>query len=45
MDAQFVYLVDHLVINSSAGLAVPVLQDLFDGEVSKLVLTKLDHAP
>ena len=43
MDGKLVYLVDHLVIDSAASLTIPVLQDLLDREVGKLVLTEFDH--
>jgi hypothetical protein len=45
LDAQLIYLVDDLVVDSAAGLAVPVLQDLLDREVGKLVLGEFDHGP
>jgi hypothetical protein len=45
LDGKLVYLVDHLVIDSAASLTIPVLQDLLDREVGKLVLTEFDHWP
>lgn len=41
LDAQLVYLVDHLVEDDGARVAVPVLEDFLDGEVGVLVLRQL----